>query len=133
MCLLQDIPTFDGWNITKLEDWLSDIKMAADILKESHACLAEVKPYGSIHTLVHEALQARKCWDDIRDIPHLKLCTVNIHTYTLHFMEIQQRDNDTLAAFVHNFKTEAKRCDLKSTPLPSASLLRVSGMHTISL
>ena len=30
--LLQDIQTFDGQGTTKLEDWLSNIKMAADIL-----------------------------------------------------------------------------------------------------
>ena len=29
-------------------------------------------------------------------------------------MEIQQRDNKTLAACVHHFKMEAKRCDFKS-------------------
>ena len=33
------------------------------------------------------------------------------NTYTSHFMEIQQRDNETLAAYVHHFKMEAKRCD----------------------
>ena len=50
MCLLQDIPTFDGWDTMKLEDWLSDIEMAADILKESHAHLAEAKSCGLTHT-----------------------------------------------------------------------------------
>ena len=34
--------------------------------------------------------------------------------YMLHFMEIQQRDSATLAAYVHWFKTEAKRCDFNS-------------------
>ena len=34
MSLLQDIPTFHGWDTTKPEDWFSDIEMAADILKE---------------------------------------------------------------------------------------------------
>ena len=31
--ILQDIPTFDGQDATKLEDWLSDIEAAVDILK----------------------------------------------------------------------------------------------------
>ena len=31
-----------------------------------------------------------------------------------HFMEIQQRDNGTLAAYIHHFKTEDKRCDFNS-------------------
>ena len=29
-------------------------------------------------------------------------------------MEIQQEDNETLAAYVHQFKTEAKRCSFNS-------------------
>ena len=29
-------------------------------------------------------------------------------------MEIIQRNNETLAAYVHHFKTEAKRCDFNS-------------------
>ena len=31
--------------------------------------------------------------------------------YTLQFMEIQQQDKESLAAYVHQFKTEAKRCN----------------------
>ena len=42
-------------------------------------------------------------------------------------MEIQQRDNKTLAAYVHQLKTEAKRCDFNSD---TATI--VSGMHTTS-
>ena len=112
--LLQDIPTFDGWDTTKLEDWLSDIEMATDILKESWAYLAEAQSSILTHTLIHEALQAGKCLDDIRDILHLKLCNANIHNYMSHFMEIQQKNNETLAAYIHWFKTEAKRSDFNS-------------------
>ena len=82
-------PTFDGWNTIVLEDWFIDIKTAADILKESHAHLAEAKSCGLTHTLVCKAFKTGKCWDDIRDILHLKLCNINIHTYTLHFIEIR--------------------------------------------
>ena len=53
--LLQDILTFDGWDTTKLEGRLSDIEMAAVILKVSHACLAEAKSHGLTCTLVCEA------------------------------------------------------------------------------
>ena len=31
-----------------------------------------------------------------------------------HFIEIQQRDNETLAVYVHHFKTETKRCVFNS-------------------
>ena len=112
--LLQDILTFVGWDTTKLEYWLSNIEMAANILKESCAYLAKTKSCMLTHTLLHEALQAGKCWDSIRDILHLKHYNANVHTYMSHFMEIQQRDNETLAAYVHHFKTDAKRCHFNS-------------------
>ena len=56
--LLWDISTFEGWDSTKLEDWLTNLKMAPDILKESQACLAKATSCGFTHTLIHEALQA---------------------------------------------------------------------------
>ena len=53
-CLLQDSPTFDGWDSTKLEEWPSDIKTVEDILKECHACLAEAKSHGLTCTIFHK-------------------------------------------------------------------------------
>ena len=102
--LLQDISTFDGWDTSTLEDWLSDIDNAANILRESYACLAMAKSWDLTHSLVCEALQA-----NIWDILHLKLCNTNIHSYTTCFMEIQQKGNETLEAYVHHFKIEAKK------------------------
>ena len=49
----------------------------------------------------------------MRRLPYilqLKLCKANIYTYTSCFMEIQQKDNETLAAYVHCLKTAAKEC-----------------------
>ena len=109
--LLQDIHTFHGQDTTKLEDQLSDIKTAVDILKENDAHLAKANSHKLTHTLICEALIAGKSWDDIRYVIHLKLCNTNIHTYTSHFMEIQQKGNWILAAYAHSFKMEAKRCD----------------------
>ena len=43
MSLLKDISTFDGWDSTKLEGWLTNLETATDILKESQASLAEAK------------------------------------------------------------------------------------------
>ena len=62
------------------------------------------------HTLICEALQAGKCWDEIKGNLRWKLCKPNVHTYTLPFMEIQWKDNETLVAYVHCFKTAAKQC-----------------------
>ena len=36
MTMLQDIPTFDGQDPSKLENWFMDIETTADILTESH-------------------------------------------------------------------------------------------------
>ena len=36
---------------------------------------------------------------------------MNIHTYTSHFMDIQQWEKESLAAYVHQFKKEAKSCN----------------------
>ena len=62
--------------------------------------------------LVTEAINLEKSWDDIKDLLRLKLCNTNIHTYTSCFMDIQQWENESLAAYVHRFKTEAKQCNL---------------------
>ena len=106
--MLQDIPTFDGQYSSKLEDCFMDIETTADILTESYTCLAKAKPYGLTCMLIHKATQTGKCWDEIKGILRLKLCNTNIHTYTSWFMEIQQKDKETLADYIHHFKTVAK-------------------------
>ena len=93
MTMLQDIPTFDGQDSSKLEDWFMDTETVADILTESHTHLAEAKSCSLTHTLICEATQAGKCLDEIKGILRLKLYNADIHTYTSCFMEIQQKDN----------------------------------------
>ena len=83
---------------------------ATDILTESCTHLAEAKSHGLTHMLICKATQTGKCWDEIKGILRLKLCNANIHTCTSCFMEIQQKDNETLAAYIHCFKTAAKQC-----------------------
>ena len=108
--MLQDIPKCDGQDSSKLEDWFMDIETAADILTESGTCLAEAKSHDLACTLIHEATHTGKFWDEIKGNLRLKLSNAYIHTYTLHFMEIQQKDNETLAAYIHHFMTAAKQC-----------------------
>ena len=54
--------------------------------------------------------------------PHIKdqLCNclnnASIHTYTSRFIEIQQKDSETLTAYIRRFKKEAKHCDFDSHP-----------------
>ena len=58
-----------------------------------------------------EALALGKNWEEIKDSPHLKLCNSDIHTSVSCFMDIHQKDNESLAAYIHRFKREAKRCN----------------------
>ena len=61
--------------------------------------------------LVMEAINSEKTWDEIKELLRLKVCNANIHTYTLRFMDIQQQEKESLSAYVHQFKTEAKQCN----------------------
>ena len=42
------------------------------------------------------------------DLLRLKLCNASIHTYTSHFMDIQQWERESLQTYIHQFKTKAK-------------------------
>ena len=109
--LLQDIAVFNKHNSTKLEDWLTDIETAADLTTESRAKLTKVKSRGLMHTIVREAITSNQSWDEIKDLLWLKLCNANIQTYTSYFMEIQQWVKESLASYIHQFKTKANRCN----------------------
>ena len=76
---------------------------------ESRTKLAQAKSKGLTHTLITEGLTSGKCWDDIKDLLHLKLCNLDIHTSVSHFMEIKQQKKESLAAYTHHFKREAER------------------------
>ena len=56
-----------------------------------------------------ETITSDKSWDKIKDLLWLKLCNANIHTYNSCFMEIQQQPKESLAAYIHQLKMEAKR------------------------
>ena len=102
---------FNEYYSTKLEEWLTDIGTTADLTNESQAKLAKAKLRGLTCTLVTEATYLDKFWDEIKDLLWLKLCNADIHTYTSHFVEIQQQGKESIAAYIHQFKTEAKRCN----------------------
>ena len=69
---------------------------------------AKANSQGLTYALVMEAINFDKTWDEIKDLLRIHLCNANIHKYTLHFMDIQQQENESPAAYVHQFKTEAK-------------------------
>ena len=102
--LIQDIPTFNGSSSTQLEDWLVDIETAADLTDESRTRLAQAKWKGLTHTVITEALTSDKCWEEIKDLLHLKICNSDIRTSVSHFMDIQQKDKESLAAYIHRLQ-----------------------------
>ena len=58
-----------------------------------------------------EAINSDKFWDEMKDLLWLKLCNTNIHTYISCFMDIQWWEKESLTAYIHRFKTGAKRCN----------------------
>ena len=86
-----------------------DIETAVDLTSTSWAKLAKAKLRGLTCTVVTETINSDKCWEEIKDLLWLKLYITNIHIYTSHFMDIQQKKNESHAAYVHRSKTKARR------------------------
>ena len=71
---------------------------------ESRTKLAQAKSRGLVRILILEALTLHKTWEEIKDSLHFKICNSDIHTSISHFMDIQQTEKESLAAYVHHFK-----------------------------
>ena len=99
--LLQDIPTLNGQDSSQLEDWLTDIEAASELTGENRTKLAQAKSKGLVRTLILEALTLQKTWEEIKDSLHLKISNTDIHTSINCFMDIQQTEKESLAAYVH--------------------------------
>ena len=54
--------------------------------------------------LISEALTLQKTWKEIKDSLHLEISNADIHMSLSCFMDIQQTDKESLAAYVHRFK-----------------------------
>ena len=104
--LLQDIPILKGNDSSQLEDWLTDIEETLELMGESRTKLAQVKSRGLVRMLILEALTLHKTWEEIKDSLHLKICNSDIHTsITIScFMDIQQKEKESMAAYIHHFK-----------------------------
>ena len=59
---LQDIPTLNGHDTSQLEDWLTDIETASELMGESRTKLAQEKSRGLVRTSISEALTSQKTW-----------------------------------------------------------------------
>ena len=89
---------------------MTDIETASELTGESRTKLAQEKSRGLVRTLISETLTLNKTCKDIKDSLHLKICNSDIHTSISCFMEIQQKEKESLAAYMHHFKREASRC-----------------------
>ena len=110
--VLNDIDTFDDKQGHKLDDWLADVKNAAAIVEEDEVVVAKGKVRGLARDLIRE--HESQSWHHIKEQLRNRLNNASIHTYTSRFMEIQQKDSETLPAYIHRFKKEAKCCDFDS-------------------
>ena len=104
--VLNDIDTFDGKQGHKLDDWLANIENAAAIAEENKVIVAKGKARGLARDLIKK--HEDQPWPHIKDQLCNHLNNASIHTYTSRFMEIQQKDSETLMAYIHRFKKEAE-------------------------
>ena len=112
--VLNEIDTFNGKQGHKLDNWLADIENAAALVEENEVIVAKGKARGLARDLIKE--HEDKPWPHIKEQLRNRLNNVSIHTYTSRFMEIQQKDSETLTAYIHRFKKEAQHCDFNSHP-----------------
>ena len=131
--LIKDIPTFNGSDLAQFEDWLTDIETAANLTDESRTKLAQAKSKCLTHTLVMEAITLDKNWEETKDSLHLKLCNSDIHTSVSCFMDIQQKNNESLAAYIHIFKREAKSCNFTNNAATIRLFIKgLKNTHTLA-
>ena len=91
---------------------------------ESRTKLAQAKSKGLTHSLITEALKDLLC---------LKICNLDIHTLVSCFMEIQQKDKESLATYIHRFKREAKRCNFTNNAATiHISIKGLKNTHTLA-
>ena len=85
----------------QLEDWFTDIETASELTGENRTKLAQAKSRGLVRMLISEALTLQNTWEEIKDSLHLKISNADIYMSISHFMDIQQTDKESLAAYVH--------------------------------
>ena len=129
--LLQDIPILHGNDSSQLEDRLTDIETASELTGESRTKLAQTKSRGLVRTLISEALTLNKTWEDIKDSLHLKICN-SWHSQSISCsMEIQQKEKESLTAYIHYFKREARRCKIDNDATTIRIFIKGLKMHTL--
>ena len=62
-----------------------------------------------------------------------KICNLDIHTSVSHLMEIQQKENESLAAYIHHFKREASRCKFENNAATIRIFIKgLRNVHTLA-
>ena len=118
---------------SQLGDWLTDIEAASELTGKSRTKLAQAKSRGLVRTLISEALTAQKIWEEIKDCLCLKISNADIHTSISCFMDIQQSDKESLAAYVHCFKWEATRYKFNNDAATIRTFLKgLKNAHTLA-
>ena len=131
--MLQDITVLNGNDSSQLEDWLTDIETASELMGKSRTKLAQAKLKGLGRTLISEALTLNKTWEDIKDSLQLQICNSDIHTSISYFMEIQQKEKESLAAYIHHFKRESTRCKLDNDAATIRIFIKgIKNVHTLA-
>ena len=126
-------PPLNGQDSSQLEDWLTDIETVSELTGESRTKIAQSKSKGLVRTLILEALTAQKTWEEIKDSLQLKISNADIHTSISCFMEIQQTDKESLAAYIHRFKCKANRCKFNNDTTTIRNFLNgLKNAHTMA-
>ena len=123
----------NGNHASKLEDWLTDIEATSDLTGKGRTKLAQAKSEGLLRTLISEALTSKKTWEEIKASLYLKICNSDIHMSVSHFMDIQQKENKSLAAYIHCFKKEASRCKFDNDAATIRIFIKgLKNVHTLA-
>ena len=100
---------------------------------ESRTKLAQAKSKGLIRTLISEALTSNITWEEIKDSLHPKICNSDIHMSVSCFMEIQQKEKESLAAYIHHFRREASRCKFNNDAASIRIFIKgLRNVHTLA-
>ena len=99
---------------------------------KSRTKLGQAEWKGLVRMLILEALTLNKTWEDIKDSLCLKICNSDIHMSISHFMEIQQKEKESLAAYIHCFKREAGRCKFDNDTVTIRIFIKgIKNVHTL--
>ena len=73
-------------------------------------------------------------WEEIKDSLHLKICNSDIHTSISHFMDIQQKEKESLEAYINCFKWEASRCKFDNDAATIRIFIKgLKNAHTLAI